>query len=72
MRVPELQIVSDELWEAVKARQAEVRIVMSRDADSNAPARGSSPQVPAERPARVRGLRRRRLELAPVSTGHLA
>ena len=36
MRVPELQIVSDELWEAVKARQAEVRIVMSRDADSNA------------------------------------
>jgi site-specific DNA recombinase len=34
--VPDLQIVSDELWEAVKARQAEVRIVMSRDADGNA------------------------------------
>ena len=34
--VPELRIVSDELWEAVKARQAEVRIVMTRDADGNA------------------------------------
>jgi site-specific DNA recombinase len=33
---PDLQIVSDELWEAVKARQAEVRIVMTRDADGNA------------------------------------
>jgi site-specific DNA recombinase len=32
---PDLQIVSDELWEAVKARQAEVRIVMTRDADGN-------------------------------------
>jgi hypothetical protein len=31
-----LRIVSDELWDAVKARQAEVRIVMSRDADGNA------------------------------------
>jgi hypothetical protein len=30
-----LQIVSDELWDAVKARQAEVRIVMTRDADGN-------------------------------------
>ena len=34
--VPELRIVSDELWDAVKARQAEVRIVMTRDADGNA------------------------------------
>jgi hypothetical protein len=34
--VPELRVVSDELWEAVKARQAEVRIVMTRDADGNA------------------------------------
>ena len=34
--VPELRMVSDELWDAVKARQAEVRIVMSRDADGNA------------------------------------
>ena len=34
--VPELRIVSDELWDAVKARQVEVRIVMSRDADGNA------------------------------------
>jgi site-specific DNA recombinase len=33
---PERRIVSDELWEAVKARQAEVRIVMSRDTDGNA------------------------------------
>jgi DNA invertase Pin-like site-specific DNA recombinase len=34
--VPELRIVDDELWDAVKARQTEVRIVMSRDADGNA------------------------------------
>ena len=34
--VPELRVVSDELWDAVKARQAEVRTVMSRDADGNA------------------------------------
>ena len=33
--VPELRIVSDELWDAVKARQAEVRIVMTRDAGGN-------------------------------------
>ena len=34
--VPELRIVDDALWDAVKARQAEVRLVMSRDADGNA------------------------------------
>jgi hypothetical protein len=34
--VPDLRIVSDELWEAVKARQAEVRIVRTRDKDGNA------------------------------------
>jgi hypothetical protein len=34
--VPELRIVSDELWDIVKARQAEVRIVMTRDPDGNA------------------------------------
>jgi site-specific DNA recombinase len=34
--VPELRIVDDVLWQAVKARQAEVRLVMSRDADGNA------------------------------------
>ncbi len=34
--VPELRIVDDALWAAVKARQAEVRLVMSRDADGNA------------------------------------
>jgi hypothetical protein len=33
--VPELRIVDDALWDAVKARQAEVRLVMSRDADGN-------------------------------------
>jgi site-specific DNA recombinase len=33
--VPELRIVSDELWAAVKARQAEVQITMTRDADGN-------------------------------------
>jgi site-specific DNA recombinase len=33
---PDLQIVSDELWDAVKARQAEVRMVMTRDADGTA------------------------------------
>ena len=33
--VPELRTVTDELWNAVKARQAEVRIVMARDADGN-------------------------------------
>jgi hypothetical protein len=34
--VPELRIVDDGLWDAVKVRQAEVRLVMSRDADGNA------------------------------------
>jgi hypothetical protein len=34
--VPDLRIVSDGLWAAVKARQAEVRIVMSRSAHGNA------------------------------------
>jgi site-specific DNA recombinase len=34
--VPELRIVDDALWDAVKARQTEVRLVMSRDADGNA------------------------------------
>ena len=34
--VPELRIVDDALWDAVKERQAEVRLVMSRDADGNA------------------------------------
>jgi hypothetical protein len=34
--VPELRIVDDALWAAVKARQAEVLLVMSRDADGNA------------------------------------
>jgi site-specific DNA recombinase len=34
--VPELRIISDELWGVVKARQAEVRIVMTRDAEGNA------------------------------------
>ncbi len=33
--VPELRTVRDELWDAVKARQAEVTIVMTRDADRN-------------------------------------
>jgi site-specific DNA recombinase len=33
--VPELRIVSDALWGAVKARQDQVRIVMSCDADGN-------------------------------------
>jgi DNA invertase Pin-like site-specific DNA recombinase len=32
----DLQIVSDELWDTVKARQAEVRITMTRDADGSA------------------------------------
>jgi DNA invertase Pin-like site-specific DNA recombinase len=34
--VPELRIISDELWDVVKARQAEVRIVMTRDAEGTA------------------------------------
>jgi site-specific DNA recombinase len=34
--VPELRIVSDELWDAVKVRQAEVRTTMTRDADGHA------------------------------------
>jgi site-specific DNA recombinase len=34
--VPELRIVDDVLWDAVKVRQDEVRLVMSRDADGNA------------------------------------
>ncbi len=34
--MPELRIVDDALWAAVKARQAEVRIEMSRDAAGNA------------------------------------
>jgi hypothetical protein len=34
--VPELRIVDDAMWDAVKVRQAEVRIEMSRDADGNA------------------------------------
>jgi site-specific DNA recombinase len=34
--VTELRIVDDALWGAVKARQEEVRLVMSRDADGNA------------------------------------
>jgi hypothetical protein len=34
--VPELRIIDDALWDAVKARQEEVRLVMSRDADGNA------------------------------------
>jgi site-specific DNA recombinase len=34
--VPELRIVDDALWDAVRVRQAEVRLVMSRDADGNA------------------------------------
>ena len=34
--VPELRIVADELWAAAKARQEEVRIVMTRGADGNA------------------------------------
>jgi hypothetical protein len=33
--VPELRIVSIELWDAVKARQAEVRITMTRNADGH-------------------------------------
>jgi site-specific DNA recombinase len=33
---PELRIVDDALWDEVKARQEEVRLVMSRDADGNA------------------------------------
>ena len=33
--VPELRIVDDALWDAVKVRQEEVRLVMSRDADGN-------------------------------------
>jgi DNA invertase Pin-like site-specific DNA recombinase len=35
VQVPELRIVDDALWGAVKARQEEVRLVMSRDADGN-------------------------------------
>jgi site-specific DNA recombinase len=34
--VPELRIIDEPLWDAVKARQAEVRLVMRRDADGNA------------------------------------
>ncbi|WP_416045225.1 recombinase family protein [Caenispirillum bisanense] len=34
--VPHLRIVDDELWERVKARQAEVRTVMARDEHGNA------------------------------------
>jgi site-specific DNA recombinase len=34
--VPELRVVSDELWDAVKARQAEVRIAMTCQGDGNA------------------------------------
>jgi site-specific DNA recombinase len=32
--VPELRIIDDALWDAVKARQEEVRLVMSRDASN--------------------------------------
>lgn len=37
---PDLQIVSDELWEAVKACRAEVRIVMTQDDENPAPGGG--------------------------------
>jgi len=54
--VPELRIVSDELWDAVKARQAEVRIIMTRDADGNslntAHRRASTSNIPTCRTIR--------------------